>query len=160
MSNSNVETVNVRDKFEVVETPNHPKAKKLLEFWRARDANGIVIGRDIPSRPVADILSNISINEPIEGGSDCLVRLSGNAVDFRFGRSTTGKRLSEMFPPDEFQRHMATVHAVIESGKPIIVGSRMTDGLIERLHMEVVHLPVLAPDRVTKWALVGIFYFD
>ena len=37
--------------------------------------------------------------------------------------------------------------------------ARLCDGVVERMHLEAVHLPVLAPDRVTKWVLIGVFYF-
>ena len=143
-----------------MDVPTHPKAKKLLAFWNEHAADGIVVGRDVPSRAIADILSNISIDEPIDGGSDYRVRLAGSSMSARFGRDITGMRMSEMFPPDEFQRHLATRRATIETGKPIIFSARLSEGVVERLHLEAVHLPVLAPDRVTKWVLVGVFYFN
>ena len=152
--------MSLHDKFQVVDVPTHSKAKKLLAFWNERVANGIVIGRDVPSRPIADLLSNISIDEPIDGGSDYRVRLAGSSISLRFGRNTTGMRLSEMFPPEEFQAHLATFRATIEFGKPIILSASLVDDAVEWLHLEVVHLPVFAPDRVTKWVLVGIFYFN
>jgi hypothetical protein len=37
---------------------------------------------------------------------------------------------------------------------------RMSVDTVERLHLEVIILPVLAPDRVTKWMLAGLFYLD
>ena len=158
-SNTNNKLANLRDKFEVVNVPTHPKAKKLLAFWNEHAADGIVIGRDVPSRAIADLLSSISIDEPIDGGSDCRVRLAGSSMSARFGRDITGMRMSELFPPDEFQKHLATRRATIESGEPIIFSASLADAAVEWLHLEAVHLPVLAPDRVTKWVLIGVFYF-
>ena len=160
LSNTEKRIVNIRDNFEVVNVPTHPKALKLLAFWNEHAANGIVVGRDIPSRPIADLLSSISIDEPIDDGNDYRVRLAGSSMSCRFGRDITGMRMSELFPPDEFQKHLATRRATIEGGKPIIFSAHLTEGVVEHLHLEAIHLPVLAPDGFTKWVLIGVFYFS
>ena len=67
-------------------------------------------------------------------------------------------KLSELFPPEAFKMHLAIRNATIEEGKPIIFSARLTDVAVEWLHSEVVHLPVFAPDRTSKWVLTGIFY--
>ena len=71
---------NIKDNIQVLEVPTHPKAIRLLEFWNERAVDGIVIGRDVPSRKIADLLSHISIGEPIEGGTDFRIRLAGSSL--------------------------------------------------------------------------------
>ncbi len=53
-----------REYFEPVDEPVHPGAKLLAGFWREREAaGGFVVGRDVPSRPLARILHNIALFE-------------------------------------------------------------------------------------------------
>ena len=143
-------TADVRDHYRALEAPTHPKAIRLMEFWKANAANGIVIGRDVPSRPICDILSSIAIFEPVDGGSDYRARLAGESVRRRFSRDITGKLLSELFPADDFHDHLKDNNANILSGTPQILDSRLTNGAVEQMHLEVVLLPVLAPDRASK----------
>jgi hypothetical protein len=150
----------LRDEYRLVAAANHPKAQKLLDFWEARPADGIVIGRDVPSRTIAAMLNNIIIYEPVNGGSDLKVRLAGTSIRRRFNREVTGMLMSELFPPDEFREHLEMTLANIEAGPATIVDSHLTNGAVEKMHLEVVILPVFAPDRVHKWVLVGLFYFD
>ena len=149
----------LRDEHRVLPAASHPKAQQLLAFWKARPADGIVIGRDVPSRAIAGLLNNIAIFEPVNGGSDLKVRLAGTSVRRRFGGEVTGKLMSELFPPDDFQEHLKSSIASMESDTVTIMDSRLTYGVVERMHLEVVILPVLAPDRVSKWVLAGLFYF-
>ncbi|MDE2267165.1 MAG: PAS domain-containing protein [Alphaproteobacteria bacterium] len=150
----------LRDDYQVVAAASHPQAQKLLAFWSERPPDGIVIGRDVPSRPIAAILSNVTIYEPIDGGRDCRVRLAGASIRRRFGRDITGLLMSQLFPPNEFRDHLETAIADLEAGKATIVDSRLSSGAIERMHLEAVILPVVAPDRISKWVLVGLFYLS
>ena len=150
----------LRDEYRLVSAAHHPKAQQLLDFWKAQPADGIVIGRDVPSRTIAAILNNITIFEPVNGGSDLKVRLAGTSTRRRFGSEITGKLMSELFPPDEFREHLETVHANMKSEAATIIDSHLTNGAVETLHLEVVILPVFAPDRVSKWVLMGLFYFS
>ena len=149
-----------RDEYRLVAAANHPKAQQLLAFWEARPADGIVIGRDVPSRAIANILNNITIYEPVNGGSDLKVRVAGTSIRRRFNREVTGMLMSELFPPDEFREHLETTLANIKSGTATIVDSHLINGAVEKMHLEVVVLPVFAPDRVSKWVLTGLFYFS
>ena len=150
----------IHDRYAIVEAPSHPDALKLLAFWDARPADGIVMGRDIPSRAVARLLSGILISEPIDGRSDFRVRLAGASLRKRFGRDVKGLKLSEMFSPAEFQDHLKTGLMAIESCKPFVIDSRLIAGTVEQMHLEVVQFPVIAPDRKSKWLLVGLFYLN
>ncbi|MDE1987787.1 MAG: PAS domain-containing protein [Alphaproteobacteria bacterium] len=150
----------VWDVFRALEVPTHPRALEFLAFWNARAEDGIVIGRDVPSRRIAGLLSHLIVFEPTDGGSDCRVRLAGDSIRLRFDRDITGMLMSELFPPAQFREHIATTHAVIGSQTPVILDSRLTNGAVEKMHLEVVILPAISPDRVANWTLVGLFYFD
>ncbi len=153
-------TADIRDHYRTLEAPTHPKARRLMEFWQANATNGIVIGRDVPSRAISELLSSIAIFEPVDGGSDYRARLAGESVRRRFSRDITGKLLSELFPAEDFHDHLNANNAHVLSGTPQIIDSRLTNGAVEQMHLEVVILPVLAPDRASKWLLVGLFYFS
>lgn len=150
----------VWDVFHVLEVPTHPQAQEFLAFWNTRPKDGIVIGRDVPSRRIAGLLGHVIVFEPVDGGSDCRVRLAGDSIRLRFERDVTGMRMSQMFPPAQFREHIATTLAVISSQAPVIIDTHLTNGTVEKMHMEVVILPAVAPDRVNNWILVGLFYFD
>ncbi|MGA7713353.1 MAG: PAS domain-containing protein [Rhizomicrobium sp.] len=160
MINEHVGTSDIRDHYLSLEAPTHPKALRLMEFWKANAAKGIVVGRDVPSRAISELLSSIAIFEPVDGGSDYRARLAGESVRRRFSRDITGKLLSDLFAAEDFQDHLNDNNAHILSGTPQILDSRLTNGAVEQMHLEVVILPVLAPDRASKWLLVGLFYFS
>jgi len=149
----------LHDKFEVIAAPNHPKARKLFAFWQEHAEHGIVIGRDIPSRPIADILSYIAVYEPANGGTDFRIRLAGTSMRRRFGRDVTGMLMSDLFKPDDFQAHFDDARRSLETGMPVILDSRLSSGAVEQMHLEVVIFPVSAPDLITKWILLAVFYF-
>ena len=153
------DNADLRDEYTTLSEPAHPEAKKLLAFWNGRPADGLVIGRDVPSRGVASLLSNISIYEPIDEGRDFRVRVAGASIRRRFGRDITGKLFSELYPPEDFQHHLESTRQILESSQPKIIDSRLCSGNVEKLHLEVVILPVFAPNRIDKWVLAGLFYF-
>ncbi len=140
----------LQDEYRIIAPPAHPQAQKLLVFWNARPSDGIIIGRDVPSRSIANILSNVTIDEPVNGGLDCRVRLAGESIKRRFGRGITGMLMSELFPPNDFRGHLDDAFANIEAGMATVIDSRLSNWPVEKMHLEVVILPVLAPDRVSK----------
>lgn len=139
--------------------PTHPDAYKLLAFWKARPSDGLVIGRDVPSRRIAPLLSNIMVSEPVDGGRDFLVHLAGDGTRHRFGAVAKDVKLSQLVPPEQLLRHAAIVRRALETDEPDISVARQYSGAVELTHMEVVILPVWAPGRSGKWVLAGIFYF-
>jgi hypothetical protein len=160
MTNSIHTPTNWRDEFAAVAEPRHPGAKKLLAYWQNRPADGLVMGRDFPARAVADLLSHVIVWEPVEHGTDFRVRLAGAAICHRFERDIKGALFSELFPADAFRHHLAETLELMESDQAKVVDSRLFDGPVERLHQEIVILPVVAPNRTDKWIVVGLFYFD
>ena len=149
------------DYYRRVDAPRHPAALKLFEYWRdCVAARGcFVVGRDIPARPIAGLLCNIVINEPLADGSDMRVRLAGTSVRRRFGGDIRGHKLSELFSPRDFKHHVAASFEAIHSGKPVILDSSLKRDTVEELHTEIILLPARSGDQKFDWLLVGMFYF-
>ncbi len=144
-----------------VETPRHENGKKLFDYWGAVVARegSFRIGRDIPARPIAALLRNISINEPMGDGKDMRVRLAGSGMRRRFGREVAGSRLSKLFPSPAFEYHRDIGLGVLSSGKPHIVDCSLKRERIEELHSEILLLPIVDRDGESPLLLVGSFYF-
>jgi hypothetical protein len=156
----NSDNLGVRAQYSTVEKATHPDALRLLAFWDARPVDGLVMGRDLPSRAVANLLSNISILEPTAERTDLRVRVTGASLFKRWGGDTKGRLLSELFSPDEMRDHLKSCLAAIDTGLPVIVDSSLVAfGTVPKLNLEVVLLPIFAPDRSAAWVLSGMFYF-
>ena len=140
--------------------PVHRGARLLLDSWRARQSQGrFVVGRDVPSRDLAKVLSGLALYEPLYTG-DFRVRLAGHSLRRRFGRDVTGENLSRLMDEAQFTRHAAQMKALLETGAPLIVEVRLHEEGRLRLCYELVALRVFAPDGVTPWVLGGIFFHD
>jgi hypothetical protein len=133
---------------------------KLLAFWEARPADGIVMGRDVPSRAIAGLLENIAILEPTADRTDLRVRLAGASLLKRWEGDVKGRMLSQLFSPDEFRDHLKNNLTAIDADRPVIVDSCLVACTVDKLQFEVVLLPVYTPDRRAKWVLCGMFYFS
>lgn len=144
-----------------VEDASHPDSQRLIVFWRAcGEKDGLVVGRDIPSRPLAGLLHSLMVTEPIEDGADYRIRLAGSALRRRYGREITAHRLSELFSAEAFVPHPVITREALTTGTPRVLDVREEEFGQLRRHREVVVLPVLSPDRSAKWVLAGVFYFD
>ena len=151
----------VTDIFKSVEAVSHRDSRSLLDFWHQRlGEGGIVVGRDIPSRSIARLLSNLVVYEPVDGNSDFRIRIAGAAMRRRFPIDVRGVLLSQLHPPANFAEYRRIVQAVVETGTVRIVDSRLWQEGVETMRSEIVILPVKAPDLVTTWVLVGLFRFD
>jgi hypothetical protein len=140
--------------------PTLPGAVKLIEFWRACQPDGVVVGRDVPSREIAPLLSSLVLFEPIDDGGDWRIRLAGAALLRRFGHDVTGSLISKLYPHDHFEIIRSRAAGVLEMNKPhtddvVIKNSERT-----LQHFETVHLPVYAPGRAARWDMAGYFYFE
>ncbi len=149
------------DHFRRMNVPRHPDAKALLGYWRTKidSGEGFVIGRDVPTRSIARLLGNIMITEPIAGVNDMRVYLAGARIRDRFGGDITGRKLSEIFPPKDFQHHQALSVEIMRTGQPAIIDSRMHRSGIDEMQLEVILLPVTARDLVSAWVMAGVFYY-
>jgi hypothetical protein len=132
----------------------------LLEAWRVREAQGrFTVGRDVPSRELAKVLSGLALYEPLYTG-DFRVRLAGHALRRRFGRDVTGETLSRLMDQAQFARHAARMRELLETGRPLIAEVRIEEEGRLCLCYELVALRVFAPDGRTPWVLSGIFFHD
>jgi len=140
--------------------PVHHGARQLLDIWTAREAEGrFTVGRDVPSRGLARLLSGLALFQPILHG-DFRVRLAGLAMRRRFGRDVTGEKLSELLTDEQFADHSERLQALLEGGRPLLLETRLNEGGRLRLCYEMLVLRVFAPDGVTPWAMSGIFFHD
>ncbi len=143
-----------------IENLTHPLADRVLAFWRDRPVDGIVIGRDVPSRAIASLLSRIIVHEPIDDGRDFKVRVAGSATSHRFGLDITGKTMSELFPtPDLLARRESVLQAMRE-GTPQFADSVLAFETGEKQHAELAILPVYAPNHIDVWAMTVCCFFD
>ena len=150
----------VETELRVIERPIHPDAAIAMAFWQGRPADGIRIGRDLPCRAVARLLSRIAVCEPVQGGGDYRIQLAGGAIDQRLGRSVAGRCLSEVFDePTEFAVRRDGLNGVIAADAPRMMRIVYRCGSVELLRHEAVALPVTAPNGTDRWALVFALYF-
>jgi hypothetical protein len=147
--------------FTVMREPSHYDARHLFEFWRERnEEGGFVIGRHVPSRPLARLMSHLVVYEPLHEGEDFRARIAGTSLLRRFGRDISGSKLSELFERNAFEAQRDDLRTLLRTGKPCVLEVKATVDGYPALHFEIVALPVLAPDRETPWILSGLFYYD
>jgi hypothetical protein len=140
--------------------PVHRGARLLLETWRAREAQGcFMVGRDVPSRALAKVLSGLALYEPLYTG-DFRVRLAGHALRRRFARDVTGETLSRLMDQAQFAQHAGQMRGLLETGRPLIAEVRIEEEGRLCLCYELVALRVFAPDGRTPWVLSGVFFHD
>lgn len=150
-----------RRAYVVAAAPQHPGAIQLVEFWHEREkAGGIVVGRDIPSRPIAGILRHLTIYEPLAGYGDFRVRHAGTAYIEHYGYDVTGKLMSELFDVESFSHNRAKAEQVIRSETPEILDANLRQFGISRRHYEVVQLPIWGAGMQSRWLLCGIFRLE
>jgi hypothetical protein len=158
--NRGAAVVETTEQYAVVSAAAHPDSKRLLAFWDARPQDGIVMGRDVPSRAIASLLTYVMVWEPVKSGADMRVRLAGDALHRRFKGNLRGRMMSELFSPEHFAGHLSNVHKIMETGQSVIVDSHTNYGRIEKMHLETILLPVFSPDRAARWVLAGSFFFN
>lgn len=146
----------------VIGEPVHPSSVALIECWRAHEAaGGMRMGRDIPCRSMASLLHSIVIAEPIGDWQDAHIRLAGSVLTERFGRDVTGMRINELYENDPEGGAMLLRGAkrADETRAPSLFDTRVMAGKLEVMRLEVVILPIFAPDGLTRWCLAGTFRF-
>ncbi|HEY4076194.1 MAG TPA: PAS domain-containing protein [Rhizomicrobium sp.] len=111
----------------------------------ARQADGrFIVGRDVPSRELARVLSGLALFQPILQG-DFRVRLAGMALRRRFGRDVTGEKLSEIMSVAQFDEHGRRMRDLLESGQPFVVETRLNENGRLKLCYEWLAPRVLQP---------------
>lgn len=144
-----------------IEFPSQFGARLLLDHWRARDGGmGFIVGRDVPSRPLAGVLRNLALYEPIDELGDFRLRLAGTAFMRRFGRDVTGLKLSDIYDARTFARERVSLLEIVDKKFPEIFDVKMTcEGRVFQ-QFEALRLPVISPDRKETWVMGALFYSD
>jgi len=150
----------VRSNYRQIGEPKHPAAVQALAFWNARPADGIVIGRDVPSRAIASQLNRIMVLEPLESGRDLKVRVAGDAVQERFKGEIAGRAFSDLFRRHNAAERIALVMTAIEQDAPQFADCVIAGGTLEMTHTEHVILPVFAPGHAAQWAMIVCCFFS
>jgi len=150
------------DYYATVKEPRHAEAKRLLEYWRdcVDNKGDFIVGRDIPARPIANLLRSIVVYEALPGYRDFRVRLAGDNARRRFKGDIKGALLSDLFTGHDLDHHLGAAIDTIRTLRPMTIDSRLKRGQVEELHSEILLLPVSAPDRQSTWLLVGMFFFS
>jgi hypothetical protein len=154
----------IRETYRKIDAPQQKPARDLVAFWQERPADGLVVGRDIPSRKMAAHLAHVLLWEPTPDGRDMLLNLAGEALRVRFGGNAIGRKFSELLDPD-------IVPAFLECGRSFLSEEACAcfdfwlqrqnalDG-VANLHFELVAFPVWSPGRLGRWILNGLYYFE
>jgi len=145
--------------FVPIDALTHPNAKAALQFWAERPSDGIHIGRDVPSRLIARLLSHVTIYEPLPDGSDFKVHLAGSGIRHRFGRDITGETMAEIYSPEDMPVRFKTLQEVIATGEPRMTRITHRAGKVDVLKIELLQIPVVAPNGHDRWVLTFVFYF-
>lgn len=145
--------------FVSIDAPRHVHARLLLDEWRKRE-NAFVIGRDIPSRPLAPVLRNVGVLEANRDASDFHVRLAGTAWIRRYGCDVTGAMLSQLYDTETFAGRRDLLRALLSDGVPLLRDVKLMDTGGVYLHYEMVALRAIRTDRKGHCALTAIFPYD
>jgi hypothetical protein len=148
-----------QSRYRCVDALHHWLAPEAVHFWEHRPADGIVIGRDVPSRPIARLLKKIIVFEPVDDRRDLKVRLAGTELRRHFEHDITGRKMSELFCPAEFPMRFRIVMEAIEKNVPPMARVVVGTGDCEVSRLELLTLPAIAPNGSDRWALVFCFYF-
>jgi hypothetical protein len=144
----------------IVAEPAHPESLALLRYWQDCAAKGgLRLGRDLPAAPIARLMSKLHVFEPLAQNADFRIRLAGTGLIRRFGSDVSGRALSELYSGPVFEDYRSNLAATIESGTPMVIDSRVSQGPNELFHMEYMFVPVLSHDGTQTWVLNGAFYF-
>jgi hypothetical protein len=149
----------LQETFVPVAAPIHTRSCELMAFWQERPEDGIAVGRDIPSRRIASLLSHLILWAPLGKGKDYLVRHMGESLRSRFGGYVVGRKMSKLLSPEFFAYHIDTDRRLMEEDEALVLDIVQSHNGFDYLHYEVVMFPAVAPDGNGKWLVTGTFYF-
>jgi len=153
-------TVRFRYERERADAPEHPSSLALLEYWREHEAQGgMRMGRDVPARRLAKVISGIAITEPIGDWSDGRIRHAGMVYTTRFGRDITGMTIRDLYTddPDGGEALLEGAKLCIAQRCTLTLRTRVLDRSNELMRFEVLVLPIWSPDGETLWAMAGTY---
>lgn len=145
----------------LIDGPTLAATQALLAYWQGKcGADSIPRRDDIVPAEILPYLPNLVIAEPIEDGRDWLYRLVGTEVVWLGGQDPTGKRNSEVLPPDVATRYSADFRRGAETRKPWFAQGNFAAPGLESMRFEAVGLPILARDGASVWVLLGVFHLE
>jgi len=154
------------EEFREVDTAQTAQGCLFTEMWRNRPADGLQLGRDIPSRTTAQFLSHLMVVELIEGGKDWEFVLVGETLRARFSSSDpVGKKLSQLVAPDVFAFHHAKNKQLLTTDEMTILAvqlvKRCADSHFEHIpfRYDLIILPIWSKDRSHKLILSAWFNY-
>lgn len=149
--------------FHAIDQPQNASLRQLLALWHARPEDGLEIGRDIPSRSFAPLLSHILFWEPIDGGANYRLKLCGEALKLRFGNNAVGMLFTDLIAPEILPSFLEGARTMLARDCHICFDMHLVrDEPLEgrsKLHFELVIFPVWSQHRAGRWLLNGIYYF-
>lgn len=142
--------------------PVHPSTIRLIAYWQnCRAQGGMRMGRDIPARPIGNLLNHVTVAEPVGDWADARLRLVGSGMTTHFGRDATGALMSELFAsnPTQLPVLLAGARAALAADLPGVVDHKVIHNGLVAMRNELVVLPVVPANGEGLWALVGTFAF-
>jgi hypothetical protein len=148
-------------RFTVVDEPVHASSRQLIAYWRACEAKGgMRMGRDIPRRAIARLLSQVMILEPFPNWEDAYVRYAGFGTAKFFGRDVTGLLFSAVKAPDRggtLQQLFVEARDIVAENRCLTRDHRALNAGVEIAHQEVVTFPICSPGGESRWILSAAF---
>jgi hypothetical protein len=147
--------------FAQVFAPEHPSSLQLQTYWlECRAQHGAMrLGRDVPARAVTNLLRDLTVLEPIDGGTDYVFRLAGTGFLKRCGSDIKGRRFSTLYRGHAFTSGVSIMNACIREQQPMIYDVRLSTPLVTLRRHESIDLPIRSQDGSADLVLSGTFYF-
>ncbi|HEX4534045.1 MAG TPA: PAS domain-containing protein [Rhizomicrobium sp.] len=140
----------------------HPSTLQLIAYWRECETRGgMMMGRDVPARAIANLLRDVTVSEPVNDWADARIRLAGFGMAEHFGRDVSGMLMSDVFAgdPRDMKLMLDGSRWVIAQNQPGMIEHVILDKGREILRQEMTAVPLRAPDGDARWILVGTFNF-
>lgn len=141
--------------------PTHPSIRRLIGYWRECEAkDGLRMGRDIPARAIASLLSQIMVFEPFANWEDAHIRYAGFGTAKYFGRDVMGLLYSEMEAGDRsgtLRQLLSEARGLAAENRCRILDHRALSDGIEIERQEIVQVPMFGPDGKSRWLLSAAF---
>lgn len=148
-------------RFETVAMPTHPSAQRLIAYWQNCQAKGgMRLGRDLPARPIAALLGNVIVYEPIGDWDDARIRYAGFGMAKYFGRDVNGLLFSEISAGNRdgsLKQLFSEARDLVREKQPRVRNHILMNEGIELARHQLVMLPILGPEGDRSWILNAAF---
>lgn len=145
----------------LLRAPIHAEAIQLYQYWLGcQERGGLRVGRNLPSREIARLMSKLSVLEPNADQSDFHFRLVGSGWLRRFGRDIKSEWLSSLYDPSAVDHYRAGLRKVLNTGEPTFTDVRVLKDRLEQHHIEYIELPIASFDGTMPCILIGAFRFE